>query len=92
MEKLGDGRVRLHFDHIERGLRTRDDASATGFTVGGKDQAFHPATAKIDGDTVVVACPEVPEPVAVRYGWEHNPVCNLQNAAGLPAEPFRTDD
>jgi len=31
--------------------------------------------------------------VAVRYAWEINPDgCNLFNAAGLPASPFRTDD
>ena len=32
------------------------------------------------------------EPVAVRYAWADNPVCNLYNKEGLPASPFRTDD
>ncbi len=45
----------------------------------------------IDGDTVVVSSPDVAAPVAVRYGWANNPVCNLYNQAGLPASPFRTD-
>jgi len=40
----------------------------------------------------VVSSPEVLYPVAVRYGWSDNPVCNLYNGAGLPASPFRTDD
>jgi sialate O-acetylesterase len=35
---------------------------------------------------------DVPAPVAVRYAWADNPVCNLYNGAGLPAAPFRTDD
>jgi sialate O-acetylesterase len=30
-------------------------------------------------------------PVAVRYAWADNPICNLYNGAGLPASPFRTD-
>ena len=34
----------------------------------------------------------VSKPVAVRYAWASNPVCNLYNRAGLPAVPFRTDD
>ena len=34
----------------------------------------------------------VSDPVAVRYAWADNPVCNLYNAVGLPATPFRTDD
>jgi sialate O-acetylesterase len=33
----------------------------------------------------------VAKPVAVRYAWANNPVCNLENRAGLPASPFRTD-
>ena len=34
----------------------------------------------------------VTKPVAVRYGWDDNPLCNLYNKEGLPACPFRTDD
>ena len=34
----------------------------------------------------------VPKPVAVRYAWADNPVCNLYNKVGLPVTPFRTDD
>jgi len=40
----------------------------------------------------VVSAAAVEEPVAVRYGWDMNPACNLANKAGLPASPFRTDD
>ena len=46
----------------------------------------------IEGDEVVVSSDEVAFPVAVRYAWANNPVCNLYNGAGLPAGPFRTDD
>ena len=47
--------------------------------------------ATIIENTVVVRSPEVPMPTAVRYGWTAFPVCNLYNAEGLPASPFRTD-
>jgi sialate O-acetylesterase len=30
--------------------------------------------------------------VAVRCGWTNFPLCNLFSKAGLPANPFRTDD
>lgn len=64
-----------------------------GFAVAGADQKFYWATATLDGaDKIVVSAPEVPRPVAVRYAWADNPDCNLTNAAGLPASPFRTDD
>jgi sialate O-acetylesterase len=63
-----------------------------GFAIAGSDQNFAWAKAEIANDQVIVWSDRVPEPVAVRYGWAANPTCNLFNAAGLPASPFRTDD
>jgi sialate O-acetylesterase len=63
-----------------------------GFTICGEDRRWCWAGASIEGDEVVVSSPEVPRPVAVRYGWADNPTCNLYNGAGLPAAPFRSDD
>ena len=60
-------------------------------TIAGADQVFHLAPAKIVGDTIVVNAAELPQPVAVRYGWANVPEGNLFNQAGLPALPFRTD-
>jgi len=50
------------------------------------------ANAEIDGQNIVVWSKEVKDPVAVRYAWADNPICNLYNGADLPASPFRTDD
>jgi sialate O-acetylesterase len=74
------------------GLRTHDGTPAvSGFTLAGTDAVYHPADARIDGDTVVVTSPAVAAPQSVRYAWADCPEVNLENAAGLPAEPFRTD-
>lgn len=88
-----EGRAaRLQFETSGHALKVRHDAPLGGFTVAGADRRFHPATARIEGDAVVVRAGDVPHPVAVRYGWSENPVdANLINAAGLPASPFRTD-
>jgi sialate O-acetylesterase len=56
------------------------------------DRRFVPASARIEGATVIVSAPEVPAPVAVRYAWTDAPEAGLFNAAGLPAAPFRSDD
>ena len=64
----------------------------SGFQIAGPDKVWHWAEARIEGDKVVVSSPEVPQPLAVRYAWSVNPVCNLFNSEGLPAWPFRTDD
>lgn len=64
-----------------------------GFEIAGADEKFYYALATIEGNKIIVHHPEVPNPKAVRYGWADSPIdCNLYNAAGLPAEPFRTDD
>jgi sialate O-acetylesterase len=63
-----------------------------GFALAGPDRQWAPANAQIDGDTVVLSSPAVPNPVAVRYAWADNPACNLYNREGLPASPFRTDE
>lgn len=87
-----DGKVRLEFAHTNNGIFARGGAKVQGFAVAGEDRKFVWADAKLFGDEVVVSSSEVPAPVAVRYGWGDNPVCNLFNGAGLPASPFRTDD
>jgi sialate O-acetylesterase len=81
--------VRISFDHA-KGLKSLGSAP-TGFAVAGKDQRFVWAQARIDGETIVVWSPKIPEPVAVRYGWGDNVICNLYNHADLPAVPFRSD-
>ncbi|OPZ28945.1 MAG: Glycosyl hydrolases family 2, sugar binding domain [Lentisphaerae bacterium ADurb.BinA184] len=84
-------RIRLHFNHVGRGLVAKRGALKT-FVIADASRAFRPATAVIDGATVVVSHPDVAAPVAVRYAWADNPEgCNLYNADGLPASPFRTD-
>jgi sialate O-acetylesterase len=64
----------------------------SGFVIAGNDKKWQIADARIDGDTVVVSSSRVANPVAVRYGWDNAPVCNLYNQENLPASPFRTDD
>lgn len=62
------------------------------FEIAGDDRVFHPATATIDGASVVVRAAAVPAPVAVRYAYTNAPAATLVNAAGLPAAPFRSDE
>ena len=84
--------VRLRFGGASEGLAARDSEILKGFSVAGADRRFHWAQAVIDGESVVVESPAVPSPIAVRYAWADDPDCNLINADGLPAAPFRTDD
>jgi len=86
-----DGAIRVRFAWAGGGLVGRAEPPS-GFEVAGQDRRFHPATATIDGETVIVRASEVPAPVAVRYDWSDVPAPSLFNQAGLPASPFRSDD
>ncbi len=83
--------LRVKFAHCGAGLVARGGPLAT-FEIAAADKVFVPAQARIDGDTVVVSSTTVAAPVSVRYAWSGYPAgCNLYNADGLPAAPFRTD-
>jgi len=85
--KVENGAIRLRFDHVDGGLV----GDLKGFAIAGKDLIFEWADARIEGDTILLSSPKVPDPVAVRYGWADNPPCGLYNKAGLPAVPFRAE-
>jgi sialate O-acetylesterase len=81
----------IRFKNVGSGLMVKGN-ELKGFTIAGDDKKFEFATAKIEGDTVVVTSDKVPAPKAVRFGWANYPVIDLWNKEGLPASPFRTDD
>jgi sialate O-acetylesterase len=81
--------MRVWFDHSE-GLTAKGALSA--FEVAGSDRRFHPATARIDGSTVVISASAVEHPEFVRYAWANAPEATLYNAAGLPASTFTSED
>jgi len=83
-------RLRLSFAHA-KGLKSRDGNALTEFEVAGADGTFVPATATVDGETVVVSAAGVAEPKLARFGWRSIANPNLVNSEGLPASPFQTD-
>jgi sialate O-acetylesterase len=84
--------IRVKFTHVGGGLVARG-GDLKWFQVAGAERNFVDATARIDGDTIVVTAPGVSAPVAVRYAWHRWPQgANLYNADGLPASQFRSDD
>ncbi|NLX13329.1 MAG: sialate O-acetylesterase [Phycisphaerales bacterium] len=88
-----EGKVRLYFKNVAGNLVAKDNQALEGFAIAGQDRQFVWAEARIvDEQTIEVSNINVPEPVAVRYAWANNPICNLYDAAGLPASPFRSDD
>lgn len=77
---------------IGTGLTTNDGKAPRYFFVAGASQKFYRADARIIKDRVLLYTPDVHHPIAVRYAFTNYPVTNLENAGGLPAELFRTDN
>jgi sialate O-acetylesterase len=85
------GALKLRFNHTGGGLVVKGDRPGE-FSVAGKDRQWHWAEARVEGDSVIVSSPAVPDPQAARYAWQANPAATLFNGIGLPAVPFRTDN
>jgi sialate O-acetylesterase len=83
--------IRIRFSETGSGLATSNNKEPEGFAIAGADRKFYWASARIEGNEVIVSSDKVSAPLAVRYAWANNPVCNLINKEGWPAVPFRTD-
>jgi sialate O-acetylesterase len=91
---FAEGAATVHFDHVADGFSTRGGDRINGFVLAGADQVFHWAYARIEGETIVVTSPQVPEPIAVRYAFAYKqaPWANLFGANDRPVLIFRSDD
>jgi len=86
---LSGSKVALNFSSIGTGLSTKDSAELYYFAIAGADKKFVWATARIEGNQVIVWNDHIDHPKYVRYAWADNPEgANLCNLEGLPASPF----
>ncbi len=77
-------------DTFGSSLQTFDVQDARGFAVCGEDKKWAWADAKVVGpDKVEVTSKTVAKPIAVRYAWSDNPVCNLYSKEWLPQQRRR---
>ncbi len=89
-----DGTAKVTLTQVWSNLMSISARDIIGFELAGEDRQFHLAKAEVDwdGGTILVRCPEVPRPIAVRYGWRNWMGANLQKSNGIPVPPFRSDD
>lgn len=90
--KIKGDRIVLCFDHDQGGLVSRDGQPLNWFTIAGMDGTFLAAEAVIVGETVEVSASGLHNPAAVHFAWDETAQPNFCNGAGLPAEPFRTEN
>ncbi len=88
--KIEKNKVRVYFNNAPTGLKSTSKTPSK-FMVAGADGNFAPATAKIDGSSVVLFSKAVKAPVAVRFCFDDTSTPDVFSAEGLPLAPFRTD-
>ena len=79
--------ITLSYDHAE-GLTTTNGQAPVGFELSANGREYHPATARIEGNTIILSSDAVRAPKHARYAWATYMQPNLVNAAGLPAVPY----
>lgn len=87
---LENNKIRIQFNDAEAGLMSKN-GPPTGFYIAGTDHNFLPATASIEGSTVLVWNDRLTQPTAVRFGFDNTASPNLFGKNGLPVNLFRTD-
>lgn len=85
------GKIVVYFTNAEGGLKTSSGKPAQ-FFIAGPDKKFVPADVKLEGNKAIVSAKAVKQPEAVRFSFTNSGIGNVFNAAGLPLNPFRTDN
>lgn len=87
-----EGEAIVTFNDMKMGL-SPSAQDIDGFELAGEDGVFHPAKGRIVGKNVlkVYKCPQVQNPVAVRYAMSRWCPSTLFNCYGIPATPFASD-
>lgn len=78
-----DGKIRIKFNYVGKGLITADGKNVLGFSLNGKDEV----QANLKGNTVEIS--SLIKPKFVYYGWQPFSAGNLVNSEGLPATTFK---
>lgn len=91
--KIDGSQIEVFFDHVGKGLTTYRQPFSD-FEIAGEDRVFHPAQIRYgkDAKSLILSSPNVPKPVAVRYGFKDYFKGCLYNMLGLPASSFRSDN
>jgi sialate O-acetylesterase len=87
---VGSGLTAGVHDQRSNDFQTVSNEELSWFEVAAaNDTVFHPAKAVIQGNTVVLTCPEVKKPKQIHFAWNEAAMPNFFNREGLPAVPFR---
>ncbi len=82
------GRVTVEYAHAKGGLVVQGSNRPAGFEICEGANHCRYSDAVVAGTRVVLRGVKASPHAHLRYAWSDSPLCNLYNAAGLPAVPF----
>jgi sialate O-acetylesterase len=85
-------KIKIYFKEVGDKLVLKNGESVSHLYIAGENRQFYPAESKLEKNAMVVWSKEVPNPVAVRYGFENDAMPNVFSKEGLPLNLFRTDN
>lgn len=92
--EIQKNKILVSFGNTGSGLTTPNKYGyLKGFEIAGEDKIFYFANAQIINNKVILFSENVPNPIAIHFGWADDASeNNLSNKEGFPAVPFRTDN
>ena len=92
--EIQKNKIVVSFGNTGSGLTIPDKYGyLKGFEIAGEDKIFYFANAQIINNKVILFSENVPNPIAIHFGWADDASDNnLYNKEGFPAVPFRTDN
>ena len=89
--KISRDTVYVQLNGLSEGISRYEDIQ--GFEMAGADKKFYKANAYYYWTKgIIVTCPQVKKPVAIRYCFKNFQLGNVANQGGMPLFPFRTDN
>lgn len=80
----------ITFDGIKKGLKIRGK-KIEGLKIAGKNQEWQEASAKVEGEKLIVSAKGIIPPVSINFCFSDDGIGNLFSAEGIPVAPFRVD-
>ena len=88
--KVEGNKIRIYFDHAEKGLKITSGNYPFFFEIAGSDNVFEAANARIEGNTILLWSDNIESPTQARYFKKNYAEPNLFSEDGYPVAPFVT--
>lgn len=88
---LKGNNIIITFDSVKKGLKIHGK-KIEGLKIAGKDRKWQEASAKVDGEKLIVSAKGIEVPVSINFCFSDDGKGNLFSTEGIPVAPFRMEN